>query len=93
MAAAIAQFVGDETGLSVYTGSTNSLVSNSARVLCAAALQYLSTAIDLVTRFSIALNTSTLHWKSYLDVRVRFSLKGALYNFHMMVIPLYEEHG
>ncbi|GMF27015.1 unnamed protein product [Phytophthora fragariaefolia] len=92
MAADIAHFVRDETGLSVYTGSTNTRVSNSARVLCAAALQYLSTTIDLVTGFSIALNTSTLHGKSYLDVRVRFSLKGALYNFHMMAIPLYQEH-
>ncbi|GMF48780.1 unnamed protein product [Phytophthora fragariaefolia] len=90
--ATLAHFVRDETGLSVYTGSTNTLVSNSARVLCAAALQYLRTAIDLDTGFSIALDTSTLHGKSYLDVRARFSLKGALYNFHLMAIPLYEEH-
>lgn len=55
-------------------------------------LQFISLALDAVTGFSIALDTSTLHGKSYLDIRARFTIKGVLYNFHLMAVPLYEEH-
>ncbi|KAE9018664.1 hypothetical protein PF011_g6173 [Phytophthora fragariae] len=72
MAARIVQVVRDETGMSVYTGCSDTLASGYCRVIYAAALQKLSSLLIQVTGFSLALDALTLHSSSYLDVRVRF---------------------
>lgn len=65
MAADIAQFVRDETGLSVYTGSTDTMVSNSVRVLCAASSSSLAWRSMLLRGFQ-------LHWthRLYMESRI-----------------------
>ncbi|KAG6957942.1 hypothetical protein JG687_00009683, partial [Phytophthora cactorum] len=45
-----------------------------------------------VTGFSIDLDTSTIHGKSYLDIRARFAINGSLCNFHLMTASLHSEH-
>ena len=68
------------------------IASNYMRVLCAASLQILSEALNNVSGFSLALGTSTLHGMSYLDVRILLTIKMIVYNFHLLAIPLFDQH-
>ena len=92
MAARIVQLVRDESGLSFYSGCSDIMASNYARVACAAALEIVAEALNKTGGFSLALDVSTLHGMSYLDVRVRFFLNCEMYNFHVLAIPLFDRH-
>ena len=81
-----------ESGMSVYGGCRDVVASYYTRVVCADALQILSDVLKEVWDFSIAVDGSTHQGISYMDVRVRFHWKGELLNFHLMAIPLYEQH-
>ena len=61
MANNMTQLVRDESGLSFYSGCSEVLMSNYARVACAVSLQILSEALCSVSGFSLALDSSTLH--------------------------------
>ena len=92
LAAKIVQHVRDETLLNVYSGCTDTLAANYARVACAASLQMIRDGLNQVTGFSLALDSSTLQGTSSLDVRARMAWAGELYNFHLIALPLYESH-
>jgi len=92
MAARIVQHVRDETNLAVYYGCTDTLASNYTRVICASALQELSNLLGMVTGFSLAFDSATLHSQSYLDIRVRLVVNGRLYNFHLLALPIFGSH-
>ena len=81
-----------ESGISLYGGCSDVVASNYTRFVCAYALQILSDVLETTWAFSIALDGSTHQGLSYLDLRVRFQLKGKLFNFHLMAIPLFERH-
>ncbi|KAH6583989.1 hypothetical protein BASA61_007792 [Batrachochytrium salamandrivorans] len=92
LAARMVQLVRDESGLSVYGGCNDLMASNYTRVACAVCLQVISDVLGKLNGYSIALDCSTLHGMSYLDIRVRFTLHGILYNFHLLALPLFDRH-
>jgi hypothetical protein len=78
-----------ESGLGImYGGCTATVASNYTRFVCAYCLQVLSDVLRQVWAFSITLDESIHQGKSYLDIRVRFHVRGKLFNFHLMAIPL-----
>ena len=92
MANNMTQLVRDESGLSFYSGCSEVLMSNYARVAFAVSFQIHSEGLCSVSGFSFALDSSTLHRMSYLDIRIRFAIKKKVYNFHLLAIPLFESH-
>jgi hypothetical protein len=70
------QLARHEIGLSVFGGCNDLMASDYTRVACACAacLHILSDVLGMLTGYSIALNFSTLHGMSYLDIRTRFTL-------------------
>jgi hypothetical protein len=86
------QLVRDESGLSVYGGCNDWMASNYTHVACAACLQIISDVLGKVNGYSIALDCSTLHGMSYLDIRTRFTINGVLYNFQSLALPLFARH-
>ena len=81
-----------ESGISFYEGCTDFVDSSCARVVCVHSLQILSGVIAKTWCFSIALDASTHQGMSYLDTWVPFFWEGAIHNFHLMVISLFERH-
>jgi hypothetical protein len=92
MASKLVQNVKDETGIAYYGGCSDSIAANYIRVVCSSGLQILSTALKSSWAFSIAADTSTHQFHSYLDKSVRFCVGSVLYNFHLLAIPLYDRH-
>jgi hypothetical protein len=92
MAARVVQRVRGETGMSVYSGCTDTLVSSYCRIVCVSAVQQLSNLIIEATGFSLALDSATLHGMYFLDVRVRFVREGRMQNFHLLGVPQHEAH-
>jgi hypothetical protein len=92
MASRMVQLVRDESGLGICGGCRELIASKYTRFACAVDLQILSEALEHVSGFSIALDSSTLHGMSYLDVRIRFSLHDVIYNFHILALPLFDRH-
>ena len=62
------------------------------RVACAVTFQVLSSLLPRLWAFSLAVDASTCQGSSYLDMRVRFVLKGVLYNLHVVALPLSGSH-
>lgn len=92
MAAKMVKLVRDESGLSYYSGCTDVMAANYVRVASAYCLQALHDCLKESTGMSLALDSSTHQGMSYLDIRVRFTLSGAVQNFHLLAIPLYSNH-
>ena len=88
----IVQIVREETDSTIYAGISDKVVVNYTRVACAVALQIIRDGLARVSGFSLAFDSSTLHGTSYLDVRARMTWSGELYNFHLIALPLCEEH-
>ena len=86
------QLFRDESGIGLYSGCSDMLVADYARVACAVGLQVIYEALCRVTGFSIALDASTHQCMSYLDVRIRFLMHGNINNFHLLAIPLVDRH-
>ena len=74
---------------------TEEVVSNYARQISAISLQRLMIILrenKSIWAFSLANDAST-HWgSSYLDNRIRFQLRGKLYDIHAIAIPIFEQH-
>jgi hypothetical protein len=62
------------------------------RVACAVTFQVFSNLLPRLWAFSLAVDASTCLGSSYLDMRVRFVWKGALYNLHVIALPLSGNH-
>jgi len=67
-------------------------VSKHCRIVCAISLQWLKELLSNVWAFSIATDAGNNSGSAYLDLRVRFYLKGNLHNFHLLAIPMRESH-
>ena len=69
-------------------------VANYARTVCAINLQAITLILsnESIWAFSLANDASTHYGKSYLDNRIRFHLKGVLYNIHILAIPMFDQH-
>jgi hypothetical protein len=69
-------------------------VANYARAICAINLQAIASILnnESVWAFSLANDASTHYSRSYLDNRIRFHLKGVLYNIHVLAIPMFDRH-
>lgn len=61
-------------------------------VACAINLQLLSYIFRKVWAFSFALDGSTCHSTSYVNMRVWFVWKGCLYNLHVLAAPFIGRH-
>lgn len=86
------QAVKEETGIALYGGCTDVLVSNYAQFICAVSLQKISEILTNVWAFSLAFDVATHQCHSYLDIRVRFCWQGHLENYHLIALPLHESH-
>ena len=67
-------------------------ISQMVRLQCAISLQVIKRALEKVWSFSIALDAGNKSNTSYLDIRIRFVLHGAIYNIHLIAIPMFESH-
>ena len=59
---------------------------------CAFNMEVIYNILNHVWAFSIAIDNGTKASVPYLDVRLRFVLKGKLYNIHLIALPMYKSH-
>lgn len=71
------------------SGISDHMVLQFVRVIVAVDLQFLSKILSRsdVWAFSIACDGSSHFGISYLDIRIRLSVEGVLYNFHLVLVP------
>ena len=81
-----------ESGMSVFGGCSDVVASNYTCIVCAPSLQILSDIMQQTWAFTPAFDGTTHQGMSYLDVQTRFHINGSLLNFHLMAIPLFEQH-
>ncbi|CAM6058285.1 unnamed protein product [Sphagnum tenellum] len=76
------------------SGVSDHLVGQYVRVLVGIALTKIGVLFssDDVWAFSIAFDGSTHHGTAFFDVRIRISVKGILYNFHLIAMPHFGRH-
>ncbi|KAI9910590.1 hypothetical protein PsorP6_010983 [Peronosclerospora sorghi] len=67
-------------------------VISYVRTVCAVNLQRISQIFYAVWAFSIAFDCGIKGDQEYLDVCLRFALKGQLFNIHLMAIPMHQSH-
>ena len=86
------QMFKEHCGISVYGGCNDTIASDYARVACAHFLQIISDALhsSKVWTFTVSLDSSTHQSHSYLDVRAHFMVDNAIYNVHLLAIPLFQ---
>ena len=82
----------DESGMSVFGGCSDVVASNYTCIVCAHSFQIFSDIMHQTWAFTLAFDGSTHQGMSYLDVQTRFHLNGCLFNFHLIAIPLFEQH-
>lgn len=75
-----------------FGGCTDVIESNDCWSACTVSLQIPSDVLAKVSGSSLALDESTLHSNSYLDVHIWFTLNGIIHNYHMLAITLFEWH-
>jgi len=84
------------SGLSRIGSLKDTTVAGYARIVLARNLQLISTILDPKNRscwaFSLANDASTHYGKSYFDNRIRVHINGKLHNFHLVAIPMFEQH-
>jgi hypothetical protein len=76
------------------TDMSDHQVGQYVRVLVGAALTKIDIMLssDDVWAFSITFDGSTHRGTAFFDVHVRISIKGILYNFHMIAMPHFSHH-
>ena len=83
----------EETGMGVLGSINDVYVAQICRIACAANLQHLKDLCkSAVWAFSIGLDAGNNAGSLYLDVRMRFYLNGKINNFHILAIPMREQH-
>jgi len=68
------------------------IVSRYARFICAMNLQCIAELLRQCWAFSVALNMATHMATSYYDVRIRICHKSTVHDFHLLSIPVHEQH-
>jgi hypothetical protein len=72
-----------------YAGCSDVIASNYAQITRAVSLEILSSALDNVSGFSKALDFATHHGQPCLDIRIRFTLRDTVSDYHLLAIPLH----
>ncbi|PTQ32361.1 hypothetical protein MARPO_0099s0002, partial [Marchantia polymorpha] len=75
------------------SGISDHIVSQFVRILVAVDLQFLSKILSRsdVWAFLIACDGSSHFGISYIDIRIRLSVEGVIYNFHLVLDVLYSQ--
>ena len=71
---------------------TEGTVSKYARFLCTMNLQRILKVLWKCWAFSIALNMATHMGTAYCDTRIRVCYNGTVHDFHLLSIPMHDEH-
>ncbi|BBN02960.1 hypothetical protein Mp_2g19640 [Marchantia polymorpha subsp. ruderalis] len=76
------------------SGISDHMMSQFVRVVVAVDLQFLSKILSRsdVWAFLIACDGYSHFGISSLDIRIRLSVEGVLYNFHLVLVPFYDRH-
>ena len=74
----------DETGMGVLGSINDHQVAQICQIVCVHCTD--------IWAFSVGLDAGNNAGASYLDVRMRFFLYGAIHNFHILAIPMRERH-
>jgi hypothetical protein len=84
----------DVMGIEKLSGMSDHLVGQCVRVVVSVALTKIGVLLsnDDVWAFSIAFDGSTHCSTAFFDVRIRISVKGILYNFHLIAMPHFGCH-
>jgi hypothetical protein len=84
----------DVMSIGKLSGVSDHLVGQYVCVLVGVALTKIGVLLssDDVWAFSIAFDGSTHHGTAFFDVRIRISVKGILYNFHLITMPHFGRH-
>jgi hypothetical protein len=82
----------EETQRGVLGNISDTEVSKICRTVCAINLQYLKEILKDAWAFSIGLDAGNNAGMSYLDIRLRISVKDELHNLHFLAIPMTERH-
>jgi hypothetical protein len=93
-AATVLSSTAQHKGIHKLRGTREADVARFVRAAVGINLQIIS---DLLTRkdcwaFSLAFDGSTVQGKSFLDVRIRFCVRGRIENVHLIAIPLRTSH-
>lgn len=86
------KIVTEETGISYYSGVSDTSASVYSRIVCGISLEYLSQILSSVWAFALALDSSTHLGHSYLDMRARFIIDKKIQNVHLIALPLHGKH-
>ena len=84
----------DVMSIGKLSGVSDHLVGQYVRVLVGVALTKIGDLLssDDVWAFSIAFDGSTHRGTVFFDVRIRISVKGIIYNFHLIAMPHFGRH-
>ncbi|CAK9234378.1 unnamed protein product [Sphagnum troendelagicum] len=84
----------DVTSIRKLSSVNDHLVGQYVRVLVSVTLTKIGVLLssDDVWAFSITFDGSTHHGTTFFDVRIRISVKGILYNFHLITMPHFGPH-
>lgn len=92
MASRILQMTRERTGLASIGFASQCKVTGYVRYVCALNLQKILEALTSTWTFSLAMDMSTHMSASYLDIRIRLFICGAIQNFHLLAIPMFSRH-
>jgi hypothetical protein len=81
-----------ETGLASIGSVSDGKVAGYVRMACAINLQKISEMLASSWAFWIAMDMSTHMSTSYLDIRMRLFVGGAIHNLHLLAIPMFGAH-
>jgi hypothetical protein len=82
----------EELKLGYLSGCNETKVSAFVRVALAANMQTLKSLLAGCWVFSIAFDSATVGSTPLFDIRVRFAVKGCLFCFHLIAMPLIGRH-
>jgi hypothetical protein len=82
----------EETGMGVYGGCSNGIVSQYSKWVCLMSLQRLRDVSKSCWAMALALDGGTHFKRGYMDVRVRMFHDGKINNHHVMAVPMFESH-
>ena len=91
-ASRILQMTKNRTEMASIGSANQGKVADYIRMVCALNLQKLSDALATTWTFSLAMDMSTHVSTSYLDIRIRLLICGAIQNFHLIAIPMFCSH-
>ncbi|RLN46623.1 hypothetical protein BBJ29_004463 [Phytophthora kernoviae] len=92
LASRMVQCTKDETKLAYYGGCSEHKVAGYVRAVLASNLQKIALMMRSSWTYALATDACVHQGTSYLDIRVRLWHNGALQDFHLLSLPMFDQH-